>query len=325
MNTADNDNFGVLLINMGGPADLDGIEDYLFRLLSDPMLVRMPLPLFAQRIWARRIAHIRAGRVRPRYEAIGGSSPLLQHTFEQASALEKTLGIPVEVGMSYSPPFVSDAMQTLAGRGIRRVVALPLYPQYSGSTSGSALADARKCAAAAGVELLEIQSHHNNGGFASALSGMLLEYLPLKSEGKTHVLFVAHSLPEKYIRQGDPYQTQLLETMQAVSVAIPDGVSHSIAYSSRMGPMRWLGPSVEEEIERLASENVETLVVQTLSFVSEHLETLYDLDMEAAGCARQFGIKNFIRVPAVGSHTEYISGLADAVRVTVEKGEAGND
>jgi len=320
-----NNNCGILLINMGGPSNLDGIEDYLYRLLSDPLLVRMPLPLFAQRFWARRIAHLRAPRVRPRYESIGGLSPLLTHTLAQGKALEKELDMPVQVGMSYSAPFIPDALQALAEKGVSKVVALPLYPQYSGSTSGSALAEVRRHAASMNIELREIVSHQTNHGFISALSSMLLEYLPNPLLGNTHVLFVAHSLPEKYIRQGDPYQAQLLETMQAVSAALPADLPYSIAYSSRIGPARWLGPSVEDEIARLASKQVKTLIVQTLSFVSEHLETLYDLDIEAIKQAQTAGITEFIRVPTVSAHTDYIRGLAQAVNTALLEGEINND
>jgi ferrochelatase len=313
---------GVLLLNMGGPERLKDIEGYLGELMADREMIRLPLGRFYQNRLARFIASRRAPLVRQRYAAIGGGSPLGEITRRQAVALSGKLGRPVSYAMRYTRPRTADALAELIGQGVRSLVALPLYPQYSRCTTGSALADLESLKGDCPVAV--VRDHHEEPGYIEALAENLRPLLadwPSHEDGR--VLFVAHSLPLKYVRSGDPYVMQTRRTVELVArvVGLQDR-QWRLGFSSRVGPVRWQGPTLEESLARFRAEQVRHLAVLPVSFVAENLETLWDLDIVFREQCAAAGIKSFRRAPAVGESPRYIETLARLARQAAAELEA---
>ncbi len=310
---------GVVLLNLGGPDSLDAIRPFLENLFSDPEILRFPLSGLIQKPLARFIASRRSRKVMDNYRAIGGGSPLLEITRAQAGALLRELGgeeagWSVHLSMRYWHPRAREAAAELASRGVNRAIALPLYPHFSRATTGSSLRDLEEGLRAEGLADLpcrEIRSWYDHPGYVGALTETVregLEGLP----GAT-VLFSAHSLPVRLIDEGDPYLSHIQGTVAAVEERL-EGVPTRLAFQSRAGPVRWLEPSVEEMLRTLAEEGVKRLLVVPVSFVSDHIETLYEIDVEYGELARSLGIPEFRRVPALNTRPSFIRALAQIVR-----------
>lgn len=309
---------------MGGPRDLSEVEDYIFQLLADPDMVRLPCAALLQRPLARFIARRRSPKVRQRYAVIGGRSPLNADAAQQAQLLGERLGLPVAHALRYTPPQAEQAVAMLAARGVQRLVALPLYPQYSSVSTLSALKDLDR-GNAGRLPVRAIDRHFSDPGYISALRELLQETLGrIKPRLRTHLLFVAHSIPEAYIAAGDPYVAEVEATVQLVSAGLEPRLPQSLAYSSRVGPLKWRGPALAEELDRLARQGVEQLVVHPVSFVSENLETLFDLDIEFKRQCAERGLHEFLRVPALGCAPAYISALAGLVQRQIAQWEGGD-
>jgi protoporphyrin/coproporphyrin ferrochelatase len=296
---------GVLLLDFGGPEREDEIRPYLGRLFKDPAILPFPGPL--RGVLAHVFANARLSSARERYRAIGGHSPLPALARQRAQRLQARLGGPfhVRVAFSYTPPFVHDVIRDLAEHGVRRLVALPAFPQRSFATTDACLTLVSRAAAAHGVEVVEVGSEPENEGLLQALFEGLS---PLLTEG-AHVLFVAHGVPVRNVQRGDPYVDEVLRTAAALAQRLPTGTAWSVAFQSRVGPVRWVRPYLDNEIRRLGRMGVEALVVVPLSFFDENLETLYDLDVEAIRIAREAGIERFARAPAPGGHPAFLEGL----------------
>jgi ferrochelatase len=312
---------GVLLLNMGGPWTLDDVRPFLRAVFGDRRVIRFPGGAALQGIWAGLITAVRASRVRARYAQIGGGSPLLEWTRKQADGLAGLLdGVPVEVAMRYSEPRVAEALSRLIGAGCRRVVLLPLYPQECGATTGSSLDDAHRAAAAAGgdLELVEVTSFHDHAGYIAAVADRVrtgLAALPDDARDAAVVLFSAHGVPEQLDSGGDPYVGQVRRTVELVVDELGDAVAaHGLAFQSRAGPVRWVGPNTTEEVRRLGSSGVRALVVVAISFVSDHIETLHELDIELAELAARCGIEHFVRAPSLNDGPLFLDALAAIVR-----------
>ncbi len=314
------DRFGVLLLNMGGPNSLDEIESYLYELFLDPCIVQLPLGRLYRKRLAGFISARRAKKVRVRYEAIGGKSPIGAETEKQAQRLSAILGAPVEFAMRYTRPRVSEAIKSLTEKGAGRLVVVPLYPQYSVSTSASAIGDFRRHTSGK-LRYRIVEKHYDHPGYIDSAVYMLkVKLSELEEGGAAHVLFTAHSIPEKYIRRGDPYVGQTEETVRLVYDAAGVDLPYSLAFHSRIGPVRWHGPSLEEELDRVRANGVKRLIVHPISFVSENLETLYDLDVDFRRKCLEAGIEVYIRVPAPGASELYMKALADMVLAAVKEG-----
>jgi protoporphyrin/coproporphyrin ferrochelatase len=304
---------GVLLINMGGPSGPEGVKPFLREMFSDRFLMPVPLGALLQKPLAKFIARRRAGSAAEHYAAIGGKSPLLEETAKQAAGLEKLLSAPVIFSMRYTRPRADEAVKLLKTRGASRVVVVPLYPQYCLATTGSAIADFRARTQGA-MPATIVESHFNHAGFISTLFELLGNALKQSYPGlKTHVLFAAHSIPQSFTRRGDPYVSQVEQTVKTLASRLKIGATSSLAFQSRLGPVKWQGPSLEQELLSLRAQEVEQLVVQPVSFVSENLETLYDLDIKFNQKCRSSGIKNFIRVPCPSDSDKYLQTLAELV------------
>lgn len=309
---------GVILLNMGGPSHLEAIEGYLRRIFMDPMLIQLPAGFLYRRLLARFVASRRAARVSARYQLIGGGSPLPAHTQVLASALEQKVGIPVRIAMRYSEPGAREAVCELKAEGVTRGIAVPLYPQYSHSTTGSSLADL-EAAAAGELDLVAVDRHFEHPGFVGALASGVARALEASTcSGETFVLFTAHSIPLKYTAQGDPYISEVRSTVDAVVEALGLTQSWSLAFQSAPGVGKWHGPRVEDVLPELLDRGVKGLVVCPVTFVSENLETLYDLDIVLSQKSRELGFESFVRVEAPGATPAYVEVLCQIVREKME-------
>ncbi|HES58574.1 MAG TPA: ferrochelatase [Firmicutes bacterium] len=315
--------YGVLLLNMGGPGSLDEVEQYIYSLLADPDMIRLPLGWLLQKPFARMVSRRRAPKVQKRYELIGGKSPIGPTTDKQARLLEQQLDIPVDFAMRYTPPTCADALGRLTGQGCTRFIAIPLYPQYSTVSTLSSVKDLR--AQSDGREFRVVERHSANGDYIRAMQEQLSAVLA-QTDGSLHtrVLFAAHSIPEAYIQRGDPYAKQIERTAADIIGGIADAPRHSLAYQSQVGPVKWRGPTLEEALTEMVGAGVEQLVVQPLSFVSENLETLYDLDIVFREQCAKAGIRRYHRVPALNDSLLYVRALAGIVRAEISSWEAAD-
>jgi protoporphyrin/coproporphyrin ferrochelatase len=313
---------GIALLNMGSPESPDDIQRFLFRLFSDPEIFRFPGGKVFRPVFARIISTLRSPRVRKRYGAIGGVSPLLKITRKQCVALEKALGemgvpMPVEVCMRYSHPFSREAVAKLVERGAREIIGMPLYPQFSTGTTGSSLSDLRKAVAETcpGVLLREIPHWFEDASYHAAVAGRILSCLEnLREAEETGVLFLAHSIPERFHREGDPYIGQVRETVSGIVKILQkdrqEEISWWLAYQGQVGPVRWVGPTVVQGLSTMKEKGIVGVVVAPVSFVSDHLETLHEIDIEAREMAREIGMKEFVRIPALNESEDFVRALA---------------
>ena len=306
----------IILFNLGGPDSLEAVQPFLRNLFSDPAIISLPawlrLPL------ARFIASRRTPKALGIYEKIGGGSPILGQTEAQARALEEALGSEHEwrgyVCMRYWHPMTERVVQSVRRFAPDRIVLLPLYPQFSTTTTASSF-NAWKKAADFKAPTVEIESYPTEPGFIRASVELVKQGLAEAGDGPKRVLFSAHGLPEKVIRRGDPYQRQIEQTAAAIAQQL-GGVDWSVCYQSRVGPLKWIGPSTDAEVKRAAADK-RAIVLYPLSFVSEHSETLVELDIEYRQLAEQAGAPKYVRVPTVGTHPQFIHGLANLVRAAL--------
>ncbi|MEE9464294.1 MAG: ferrochelatase [Candidatus Neomarinimicrobiota bacterium] len=301
----------IILLNLGGPADLNGVEPFLANLFSD--VISFPWGQLGSKTLGRFIARLRKEHSRNLYRDIGGGSPILKETEAQAVALQATLGdgYHVQVAMRYSPPAIEAVQATLLQtiEEWEEIIVLPLFPQYSFATTHTCY-QAWSQNRALSDRATFIKSYHSHPGYIAAVRELIGATLNADGGGEgCHLLFSAHSVPESYIRQGDVYQAHIKETVGLVMEGLPN--SYSLAYQSKVGPVKWLGPSTKDQIEALGHSGVTTLAVVPITFVCEHLETLHELDIIMSELARNAGIVNYLRVPAVGTHPKFIKALAD--------------
>jgi protoporphyrin/coproporphyrin ferrochelatase len=315
---------GVLLFNLGGPETLKDVRPFLFNLFSDPDIIRLPFR-FMQKPLAWFISTQRYKKSSSYYEQIGGGSPLRKITDEQAQTLEMELnrrGIKarVYVAMRYWNPFTEEALEHIARDGITQLVVLPLYPQFSISSTGSSLNRMNKVIKEKRLESIRasvICSWHDDVNYIQSLAGMVKEELAKFANPEpndTTIIFSAHSVPVRYIEEGDPYLEYTQKTFRLVMEEVGTRYPHTLSFQSRVGPVKWLRPSTEEAIRRLASEGVSQTLMVPISFVSEHSETLYEMDILYKGVADEVGIKEYRRVPALNCRPDFIAALADLVQ-----------
>jgi len=303
---------GVLLLNMGGPDNLEAVEPFLYNLFSDHDIIQ--IPRLIQKPVAKIISKVRGKKVRKYYQVIGGKSPQLEQTLEQAEALQRELGKDyiVEVGMRYWKPFIKDGLENLIKEGVSKIILLPLYPQYSTTTTGSSINEFNRIIRNGNypIEVKIIKSYYNNPTYIKAMVKNIKENLPSYTD--YYFLFSAHSLPEKLIRNGDPYKMETEVTVSKIMEFFPKN-KYSLAYQSKIGPIKWLSPMTDEMIEKLAKSGIKNLAVIPVSFVSEHTETLYELDIQYKNLAENLGIKNFKRIPTLRVNPLFIQGLKELV------------
>jgi ferrochelatase len=316
----------IVMFNLGGPDAPLSVEPFLFNLFNDRAIIGLPQPL--RWLLAKAIARRRAPVARQIYARIGGGSPLLSNTISQARALEVALADLGEVRafpcMRYWHPMAPEVAREVAAYRPDRVVLLPLYPQFSSTTTASSFAAWRAAAAASGLGTPGnlICCYPDQPGLVKAVAALVVAGVK-QSEAAGHrtprVLFSAHGLPKKTVARGDPYPGQVAVTSRQVAAAAGLAADQwLVCYQSRVGPLEWIGPATDAEIRRAGAER-KALVVVPIAFVSEHSETLVELDLEYGHLAQEAGVPAYIRVPTVGTEPEFVHGLADMVRASLTR------
>ncbi len=318
----------IVLFNLGGPDSLAAVRPFLMNLFTDPAILRVPF--FIRPFLARIIARARVKPARENYALLGGASPLLELTRRQASALTAALPeIEVQsfIAMRYWHPFSRAAARAVKAWNPDHVLLLPLYPQFSTTTTGSSLTAWREAAAQVGLvkPVTTLCCWHTDPAYLAAIAAQVrTRYDQARVEqgagAKVRVLFSAHGLPETIVRAGDPYQAQIETTVGGVVAAlgIPE-LDHVVCYQSRATPQQWLQPSTEAELARAGRDGAAVVVVP-IAFVSDHSETLVELDVEYAAVARKDGVRGYYRVPAPNDDPAFIVALADIVRRALARG-----
>jgi len=313
----------VVLFNLGGPDRPRSVRPFLFNLFNDRAIIALPQPL--RWVIARLISGRRAATARAIYDKIGGGSPLLANTQAQAQALEAALGADHRcfVAMRYWHPLSGDTARAVKDWRADRIVLVPLYPQFSTTTTGSSLAAWDETAKRIGLSLptAVLCCYPREAGFIAAAAALIRQNLAQIPAGiACRVLFSAHGLPKKIVAAGDPYQYQVEATVAALRAALdlPD-LDSVICYQSRVGPLEWLGPATDKEIARAGAAGI-ALVVAPVAFVSEHVETLVELDIEYRHLAERSGVPVYRVVPTVGIEGAFIAGLATLARRAVGTG-----
>ncbi|KAL9244674.1 hypothetical protein vseg_018429 [Gypsophila vaccaria] len=319
---------GVLLLNLGGPETLDDVQPFLYNLFADPDIIRLPrLFRFLQKPLAQFISTARAPKSKEGYASIGGGSPLRQITDAQAEALrnalsDKSIPAKVYVGMRYWHPFTEEAIEEIKRDGISKLVVLPLYPQFSISTSGSSLrlleSIFRDDEYLVNMQHTVIPSWYQREGYIKAMVDLIeIELKKFKRPDQVVIFFSAHGVPLAYVEEaGDPYKAEMEECVDLIMEELEKRRlynSFTLAYQSRVGPVEWLKPYTDDTIIDLGKRGVKSLLAVPISFVSEHIETLEEIDVEYKELALESGIENWGRVPALGCEPSFITDLADAV------------
>ena len=314
----------VIAYNLGGPDRPEAVRPFLFNLFNDPLIIRQPAPI--RWLLAKLISSRRAPVAAEIYGKIGGKSPILELTQAQGRALEAALGDPavrVFVAMRYWHPFAEECAAEVKAFAPERIVLLPLYPQFSTSTTESFLRVWKPAAQAAGlgVPTTTLCCYPAEQGFIAAMAALIPPALErARPWGVVRVLFSAHGLPKKFVTAGDPYQSQVERTVAAIVAKLAiDGLDHVICYQSRVGRLEWIGPYTDAEVKRAAAEK-RAIVMVPVAFVSEHSETLVELDIEYSHLAKESGARAYVRVPAVGTHPDFIAGLAALTRQAIAHG-----
>jgi ferrochelatase len=315
---------GVVLMNMGGPDSLEAVQPFLRNLFSDRDLIKLPWGGLGQGLLARLIAGRRAPKVRELYRSIGGKSPIAELTWRQARGLEAALrgagrDCRCYVAMRYWKPFADDAARTLRADGVDRVLALTLYPQFSFATTGTSLKDLRRAleAAAVSAPLEAIDRYGDDDAYLDALAETVTDGLagfPADARAHVPVLFSAHGLPQRYVDRGDPYEREVRATVAGVVARLGLADRWHLGFQSKVGPVKWLGPSTEAVIHDLARGGAKALLVVPVAFVSDHIETLQEIDLLYRDVARDAGITGFRRAPALNDRPAFIAALAGLVQ-----------
>lgn len=320
----------VVLMQLGGPDSVQAVEPFLYNLFCDPDIIDLPLAFLFRKSLARKISRSRAPRVRKFYEYMGGRSPILRLTRRQAAALERTLAgrcdARIVVAMRYWHPLTEDVARVLQRERIEHVVLLPLYPQYSRSTTGSSVNEwrraCRRLSYAPRTDVIEEYCDHPSYVAAVVRNiRIALHRVRPEDRGKVHLVFSAHGTPLKLVRAGDPYQAQVVRTYNAVVSAGEFGLPHCLCYQSKVGPQKWLEPSLVHTIERLAAERVSHILVVPIAFVSDHSETLWEINHEVRDEAMRQGIQYYDMSPALNTNPLFIEALADRTLQLLKKQE----
>lgn len=316
---------GMALLNMGSPACAGETRTFLYRLFSDPDIFRFPGGRLFRPLFAGLVSGLRAPRVRKRYRVLGGTSPLLEITRQQAGALEKYLmarglGVPVEVCMRYSHPMAEEAVRRLVARGADGIVAVPLYPQFSKTTSGSSLQALRKAVEEICPQLSyqEIAHWYEDPKYQAAMARRILSCRNrVGGRGDVGLLFLAHSIPTRFVKEGDPYISQVRATVDGVMNELEkltvERLPRFLGYQGQVGPVSWVGPAVAEVLTTMMVKGISKAVVVPISFVSDHMETLFEIDLQYRRLAFEVGMECFERVESLNHGEDFIAGLGDLI------------
>lgn len=317
----DKQTIAVVLLNLGGPDCLDDVEPFLYNLFSDRKIIRLG-PFFLQKPIARFIARRRAPKSKKSYALIGGASPLKKLTLEQGAALEKELSstgdFRVCMAMRYWTPYAGETLEELASRKISRIVALTLYPHYSKATTGSSIDDLHAAARSfrPGFDICEVDAWFDQPDYVTCLAETIQDGMENFGSDKVQLVYSAHSLPVKFIDEGDPYLDHINKTITAVEKIT--GVAGKLCFQSRSGPVEWLAPSTPDTLQELAGQGCKNVLMVPISFVSDHVETLYEIDIQYKELADDLGI-TLKRTESLNAKPSFIAGLKKLVVSAAEK------
>ncbi|MEQ1819770.1 MAG: ferrochelatase [Terricaulis sp.] len=305
----------IILFNLGGPDKQEAVKPFLFNLFNDKAIIGLPQPF--RFLLAKLISGSREKLAKANYALMGGGSPILPETLKQADALEAAIAKRVSnvtfkcfPAMRYWKPFTKDVAKAAEAWGATDVVLLPLYPQFSTTTTGSSLKAWRETSS---LPASTICCYPAGAQFAQAHADLILKtWRDAGSPERPRLLFSAHGLPQRVVDRGDPYQWQVEQSVAAVWTLLPHDWEYRICYQSRVGPMKWIGPSTEEEIHRAAADGV-GVIISPIAFVSEHVETLVELDIEYGQLAKSLHLPFYLRAAALGADPRFIDALADLV------------
>lgn len=311
---------GVLLLNMGGPDSIESIEPFLYNLFSDNNIVNIPLSSLLQKPFARFLSKMRAKKVAGYYKAIGGKSPIVEITQRQAVALENFLNaldekVSVYMAMRYSPPFTEDVINQIRQDCVGHLVVLSLYPHYSRATSYSSLQKVREILSKIPeINATYVEEWYDHPIYIEALQEKIQDAMKkLKQPANAHIIFSAHGLPQKLVDEGDPYLDHINITIQSLEKAM-DLPPWTLAFQSKLGPIKWIEPFTEDVIKELGMEGQKEIIIVPISFVSDHVETQYEIDILYSKLANENGIDNFVRVDSLNVTPKFIQALAGLVQ-----------
>jgi protoporphyrin/coproporphyrin ferrochelatase len=319
-----NAEIGVVLLQLGGPDSPEAVEPFLYNLFCDPDIINFPGAFLARKPLARFISSRRSKKVAEHYREIGGKSPIVDLTMAQARALQTELSrdIPasVHVAMRYWHPLSEEAIAEMKNEPLRKIILLPLYPQYSKATTASSVREwNRQCEKQRypPVPTETICCYHDHPLYVGAIVARINQVYQRFSgtdPGEIDLIFSAHGVPLSLVREGDPYQQQIKETVRLVVDAGRWTSPHTLCYQSKVGPAEWLKPSLPATLRELASRGRRRFLVIPIAFVTDHIETLHEINIEARHEAEQLGVAQFEMMPGLNDHPMFIQCLADLVR-----------
>ena len=319
---------GIVLLNLGGPDSLRAVRPFLYNLFSDREIIRLG-PSFLQKPIAWLISALRSKKAEEMYSHIGGKSPILDITTAQAEALEKALNgsrftvhgsrlFRVYIGMRYWHPFIKDTVQRIIDDGVKHLIVLSLYPHYSKATTGSSVSEFKKRVEGRDTSIQYIEQWYDFPPYIDALADLIAGGLSGFNKTDVHLLYSAHSLPESFIREGDPYLDHIKSTIKKVNGRLSldpynfSGLNWHLSFQSKTGPVKWLEPATEETIKNLANSGCRNLFVIPISFVSDHIETLYEIDILYKEIAQRHGI-NLRRCRSLNISDKFILAMRDLI------------
>lgn len=321
--------YAVVLLNLGGPDSLEAVEPFLKNLFSDPDIFNIPI---GQEIFAKFISRRRAPKVRERYRAIGGKSPINEWTRTQAEMLAEALkkevaAAEVYVAMRYWEPAIRKVAAKLSSGGFEKIVLLPLYPHYSFTTTKSSFREWRRAYTGDPSRLIYVDHFSTHPIYVRAVNRRIDEALSGVApdvRNRVHLVFSAHGIPEKLVKQGDPYSGQVQQTVHEVMTARGFSHVHHLCFQSRVGPMKWLKPSTADTLLELARKNVKDVLVVPISFVSDHIETLHELAIEYRAVAMEAGIETYVVMQGLNDSHVFVDALKEIVINALDAGPANH-
>lgn len=319
----------VVLLQFGGPDSLEAVEPFLYNLFSDNDIIQFPGGKLTQKIFAKVITKLRYKKLQVKYGEIGGKSPIVEKTLQQQKALQKIFdekygkdSIHVELAMRYWKPFTAAAIASLQEKNIKDIVLLPLFAQYSVTNAGSSYNewDRKTKKLKAKFNERRIVEYYNNPLYIKAFAERITQALSKFSDSSDiHILFSAHGTPLNIVEKGDPYSIQIKETVRLVLEELQNTRPYSLSYQSKVGPRKWLTPDTEATIEKLGEDGIKKLLVVPISFVSDHIETSHELDIEAREEAEEHGIEEFIVSEGLNDSPLFIQALTELAEAELEK------
>lgn len=308
--------YAVVLFNLGGPDALDAVKPFLYNLFSDRDIFKLPV---GQKIFAKLMSGLRAPKIKKKYRQIGGKSPINEWSELQRSMLEQELqktvsGVKVYTAMRYWHPTIADTAEKVSEKAFDKIALLPLYPHYSITTTGSSFNEWQRVYKGDAGRITYIYDYFDNHQYIAALNERIDEAVmrfPKDVRNDIQIVFSAHGTPESLVKKGDPYPKQIKETVARVMQARNFSHEYHLCFQSKVGPAKWLEPSTDKMIKALGAKRKRQILVSPVSFVSDHIETLFELDVEYRAIADHFNIENYIVMKGLNDSKTFVAALKE--------------